>query len=262
VSSRNFVSVLRQTWQREGLRGLYSGFGVAFFASAPAACLYFSTFEGAKAVLERAPGLERAPAAAHFASGLIAETVSCVLWVPIDVVKERLQVQSALPPGAARYGGNVDAIRTILQREGLRGIYKGYGATVASFGPFSAFYLMFYEQFKATAKRFYGVASDGDVPFAGFLLSGAAAGSLASFVTNPLDMAKLRIQVQRGNQGVGFGFNYRHIAHGVSEILRREGFRGLWKGAGARVAFHAPSAAITIAAYEKCKQLWERILRV
>ena len=30
----------------------------------------------------------------------------------------------------------------------MRGIYKAYGATVMSFGPFSALYFMFYEYFK------------------------------------------------------------------------------------------------------------------
>ena len=81
-----------------------------------------------------------------FFSGLTAEMISCVIWVPVDVIKERLQVQSQLPPHVPRYRGNIDALMTISRTEGLCGIYKGYGATVASFGPFSAFYLMFYEQ--------------------------------------------------------------------------------------------------------------------
>jgi hypothetical protein len=35
-----------------------------------------------------------------------------------------------------------------MKTEGAGGLYRAYGATVASFGPFSAFYFMFYEQFK------------------------------------------------------------------------------------------------------------------
>jgi hypothetical protein len=30
----------------------------------------------------------------------------------------------------------------------VRGLYRAYGATVGSFGPFSAFYFLFYEYFK------------------------------------------------------------------------------------------------------------------
>jgi hypothetical protein len=29
----------------------------------------------------------------HLSSGLIAETIACVVYVPVDVIKERLQVQ-------------------------------------------------------------------------------------------------------------------------------------------------------------------------
>ena len=35
-----------------------------------------------------------------------------------------------------------------LKIEGFRGLYRAYGATIASFGPFSGFYFLFYELFK------------------------------------------------------------------------------------------------------------------
>jgi hypothetical protein len=75
----------------------------------------------------------------------------------VDVVKERLQVQSIFVPrptspsnssssaSARRYNGSIDALNKIMREEGLRGIYKGYGATLLSYGPFSALYFMFYE---------------------------------------------------------------------------------------------------------------------
>ena len=204
---------------------------------------------------------DRNPFAAHFISGLLAETLSCMLWVPIDVVKERLQVQSNASSGVGKYKGNIHAVKTILRTEGFRGVYKGYGATVASFGPFSALYFMFYEKLKALSPRVWKVEDSSQLPFESALLSGAVAGGMASLLTNPLDMAKLRIQVQRGNRtSPAFQFNYRNIVHGVSEIARKEGPRGLFKGAGARIAFHAPATAITIALYEECKKLWLGLL--
>ena len=47
-----------------------------------------------------------------------------------------------------QYTSDLDAFRQITKVEGFRGLYRAYGATVASFGPFSAFYFMFYEYFK------------------------------------------------------------------------------------------------------------------
>ena len=53
------------------------------------------------------------------------------------------------------YKSDLDALSQILRVEGIKGIYRAYGATVFSFGPFSALYFMFYEQLKG-----YFVAND------------------------------------------------------------------------------------------------------
>ena len=39
-------------------------------------------------------------------------------------------------------------MRQIKKTEGIRGLYRAYGATVLSFGPFSALYFLFYENLK------------------------------------------------------------------------------------------------------------------
>jgi hypothetical protein len=272
---RGVAHALQHTLRHEGVRGLYRGFGITFVGSAPATCLYFTSYELSKRALSQyTPGLNQSsPFLCNFASGLMAETAACVLFVPIDVVKERLQVQSNLARQSKlqggsgsgsgskpllRYRGAIHACRTIARQEGLRGIYKGYGATVASFGPFSAVYLSVYEKLKELSQRTLEqrawMPSNGALPLPALLLSGGSAGAFASFVTNPLDLAKLRIQVQRGNT-VGFAFNYRNVLHGMLCIARTDGITGLFKGAGARMRFHAPATAITIASYDSFKQM-------
>ena len=79
---------------------------------------------------------------------MLAETVSCIIYVPVDVIKERMQIQQRLDVktyGNTHYRGNRDALCSLAKTEGFRGIYKGYLASLASFGPFSALYFMFYE---------------------------------------------------------------------------------------------------------------------
>lgn len=86
---------------------------------------------------------------------MFAETVSCVLWVPIDVLKERMQIQRVPGKGGMSaegagvfYATGLQAIRETVRNEGILGFYRGYGATLMSFGPFSALYFMFYEEGK------------------------------------------------------------------------------------------------------------------
>lgn len=298
ASPNGILSTLHTAIKIEGIRGLYRGFGIAFWGSAPGTCLYFTSYEVAKSTLSSTfPSLAAAPALGHFAAGMTAEAISCIFWVPIDVVKERMQVQRRLPLHSAAagapplyYRNTLDAFRKISASEGILGLYRGYGATIASFGPFSALYFMFYERFKGVAQRHVlstggaattasGKPSDPDVPLplALQILTASAAGSAASLVTNPLDLAKLRLQVQRGvaaaggaaASAAGAGSSgssapaptaYRHTAHALATIVREEGPRALFRGAAARVAFHAPSTAITMTLFEQCKALITRLM--
>jgi hypothetical protein len=163
---RNFADALVKIGRTEGVAGLYRGFGVTLLGSAPAGVLYFTSYEVTKDTLATAPLLARVPALAHFAAGMVAEAFSCILWVPIDVIKERMQIQrrpggplaDTTGPASARrdapssgtyYKNTADAVRQILRSEGVAGVYRGYGATIASFGPFSALYFVFYEQVRS-----------------------------------------------------------------------------------------------------------------
>jgi len=76
---------------------------------------------------------------------MFAEAVACLIFVPVDVIKERRQVQTTM---GFKYTSDFDAIRYTLADEGVRGLYKAYGATLLSFGPFAALMFNFYEYFK------------------------------------------------------------------------------------------------------------------
>lgn len=90
--------------------------------------------------------MQEHPSLAYLAGGLFAEAIACILFVPVDVIKERRQVQATLE--TFNYKSDYDAIKQIKATEGVRGLYRAYAATVLSFGPFSALYFMFYEKVK------------------------------------------------------------------------------------------------------------------
>lgn len=265
---RNLLDAGRQIARAEGFRGLYRGFPITFWGSAPGTMLYLTTYDVAKGwsvplVSSHLGTGTSAEAVGQFTAGLIAEAVSCLFWVPIDVIKERMQIQSvpssAVPRGAPLgYTNTRSAIATIMKGEGLRGLYRGYGATLASFGPFSALYFMFYERIKAATLSVQGGSA---LSFGWGIVTASLAGSAASLLSNPLDLVKLRLQVQRGAAasatdaagGGGVPFQYRGMAHALASIIKQEGPAALFKGAGARIAFHAPSTALTMAFYEQIK---------
>ena len=104
VLYRNLWHVLRQTWMLEGLPGFYRGIGATIVGSAPANCLYLTSYEVSRDQLMAHSPLASYPVTCHLTAGLLAEAFSCILWVPIDVIKERLQIQQSYSGRCAHAG--------------------------------------------------------------------------------------------------------------------------------------------------------------
>jgi hypothetical protein len=124
---------------------------------------------------------------------------------------------------------------------------------------------VFYEQFKSWSRNYLqqGLVIDNDninaasLPFPFIILSSASAGAVASWVTSPLDMAKLRLQVQRGAQLSSSSSTrittHRGIADALAYAYRSGGIGGLFRGAGARVLHFVPATTVTMTSYETCR---------
>ena len=188
----------------------------------------------------------------NFMSGLGAETVSCILWLPIDVIKERLQVQNEIK--TYQYANAIDAISQITKKEGIIGLYRAYGATVLAFGPFIGTNLMMYEK----AKQLFGFKQD--VTMLQNFVVAFFTGTIASLITNPMDIAKVRMQVQRAEMSIRGDnllekgrFAYRNVFHGMYSLALDEGVLGLWKGCGARVLYMSSQAAINLSVLDKIR---------
>lgn len=243
-------------------------FGIVATLGTPGVCVYISTYEILKSYL--APDGSELAFARHLVAGIGAEAAACIVFVPVDVIKERLQVQKlglsassgslgSTPPS---YAGSLDALRVISRTEGLFGLYKGYYATLASFGPFSALYFAFYEQARKAVAASAGKPDPKSLPPALTLLASASAGTAASVVTCPLDLAKLRLQTQlRLPPGVEIPEGHLHgLRDAMLRLWREGGVRALFRGAGARAAFHAPSTCITFTTFEECRKIAQKFI--
>ena len=222
-----FVSTMR----KEGVRGLYRGLGVNLFGGAPAAGMYYYSYEKFKEKILKLFGFEES-LAVGLVSGVAAEVVSCLFWVPIEVVKERLQVMTSL--NTYHYTGTRDAFQQILRTEGVKSLYRGYGATILAFGPFAGISLATYDKLKHLSG--YGKKQIG---FRESLMLSSASGVIASVLTHPIDVVKVRLQVQRAETHSWASgesrFGYRNTFHGLSKMVSEEGMRGVFKGLTARL---------------------------
>lgn len=82
------------------------------------------------------------------------------------------------------------------------------------------------------------------------LLCGAFAGVTARMVIAPLDVVKIRFQVQSETRGL---YSYSSVGRAISSIIRAEGLRALWKGNVPALLMVCPYAAIQLASFYQIK---------
>ena len=161
----------------DGWKGLYRGYRWCLMTSAPCNAAYFGVYSTAR----RSFGGGSSPLH-DAAAGLVAETIASVLWTPVDVVKQRLQVGSTGQTIAGTIGAAYNAAGS------ASGLWRGYFAGLMVWGPFSSVYFMTYEMLLRQ------VAATHDAKLSDNLVCGVSAGSVAALTTQPLDCAKTRIQ--------------------------------------------------------------------
>ncbi|MCL7042378.1 hypothetical protein MKW94_004887 [Papaver nudicaule] len=157
-------------------------------------------------------------AGAGAAAGVIAATFVC----PLDVIKTRFQVHGLpkLPKGSLIIG----SLEQIIQKEGIRGMYRGLSPTVLALLPNWAVYFTMYEQFKSILH-----SSDGtnQLSVGSNMMAAAGAGAATTIVTNPLWVVKTRLQTQGMRSGI---VPYRNTLSALRRIALEEGIRGLYSG--------------------------------
>ncbi|KAF2869807.1 mitochondrial carrier domain-containing protein [Massariosphaeria phaeospora] len=183
---------------------------------------------------------------ANLATGAAARTWAGFLMMPITVIKVRYE--SSL----YSYTSLFSASRDIVQREGLRGFFAGFGATAVRDAPYAGLYVVFYEQCKRRLSRVAtkieeksgGGARLSSSTSAGInFLSGVVAAGFGTTVTNPFDAIKTRIQLMPSKYG--------NMVHAARTMLREEGMRSLFDGLGIRIARKAISSALAWTVYEE-----------
>lgn len=154
---------------------------------------------------------------------------------PLEIVKIRLQVA-----GEITTGPRVSAL-SVVRDLGFFGLYKGAKACFLRDIPFSAIYFPVYAHTKTQLAD-----EQGRLGALQLLTAGAIAGIPAASLVTPADVIKTRLQVAaRAGQTT-----YSGVIDCFRKILKEEGFRALWKGAGARMCRSSPQFGVTLVTYE------------
>ncbi|KAJ9180524.1 hypothetical protein P3X46_008755 [Hevea brasiliensis] len=231
----------------EGPAGLYRGIGAMGLGAGPAHAVYFSVYELCKQFFSRGNPNN---SMAHAVSGVFATVASDAVFTPMDMVKQRLQLNSS------PYKGVGDCVKRVLMEEGAGAFYASYRTTVIMNAPFTAVYFTTYEAAKRALME-VSPESASDERLVVHATAGAAAGALAAAVTTPLDVVKTQLQCQ-GVCGC-YRFSSSSIGNVIKTIVKKDGYHGLMRGWIPRMLFHAPAAAISWSTYEACKNFFQQL---
>ncbi|KAK8350231.1 hypothetical protein V6Z11_A06G198200 [Gossypium hirsutum] len=213
-----------------GLRGLYKGSIPAILGQFSSHGLRTGICEVSKLVLinvaPNLPDIQVESMASFFSTVL-----GTVARLPCEVLKQRLQ--------AGLYDNVGEALIGTWQQDGLKGFFRGTGATLCRELPFYVAGMGLYTESKKFVQRLIRRELE---PWETVVV-GAISGGLASVTTTPFDVIKTRMMTTSGARNVS-------MSAVAFSILRHEGPLALFKGAVPRFFWIAPLGAMNFAGYE------------
>ncbi|GMH35839.1 hypothetical protein BSKO_03707 [Bryopsis sp. KO-2023] len=235
---------------RPRIFSLYSGFSVVLMSVVPGNALYFGGYEFGGTMLPKSWGIGQG-----FASGVCAQLLGGLVFTPMDVIKERCQ--------AGGDGKSTPSlkVRSLIRELGWRGLMRGYWVSNAMWVPWSAIYAGMYGISKDRFGKWRGDLDgfdgehQGAIPTWGFAVCSAWSAIVASTLTHPIDVVKTQLQVLSGRRGFQRDAGAMNF---LKSLWVNEGWRGLTRGYGARIASIAPQSALAWMLYETAKSRLEK----
>jgi solute carrier family 25 aspartate/glutamate transporter 12/13 len=180
--------------------------------------------------------------------GGIAGAIGATAVYPIDMVKTRMQNQRS--GGPQLYKNSLDCFKTIYKFEGFRGMYRGLIPQLIGVAPEKAIKLVTNDYLR---DLFGNPESENEIYLPLEILAGMGAGASQVVFTNPIEIVKIRLQVQ-GEIARQEGIQPKS----AMQICKELGFAGLYRGATACFARDIPFSGIYFPTYAAFKEAFRK----
>ncbi|TIA91112.1 hypothetical protein E3P99_01283 [Wallemia hederae] len=181
----------------------------------------------------------------NFALGGLAGATGATVVYPIDLVKTRMQNQRSAVVGEMMYANSIDCVKKVLRNEGFTGFYRGLLPQLVGVAPEKAIKLTVNDAVRHLAQN----RETGKISLPWEILAGGAAGGSQVVFTNPLEIVKIRLQIQGEAAKLGDA-----QPRGAFHIIRQLGLLGLYKGASACLLRDVPFSMVYFTSYAHLKK--------
>ncbi|CAI9103104.1 OLC1v1001541C4 [Oldenlandia corymbosa var. corymbosa] len=183
----------------------------------------------------------------NLASGGAAGASSLFFVYSLDYARTRLanDAKAAKKGGGGRqFNGLVDVYRKTLASDGIAGLYRGFNISCVGIIVYRGLYFGMYDSLKPVVLT-GGLQDSFFASFAlGWLITNGA--GLASY---PIDTVRRRMMMTSGE-----AVKYKSSMDAFGQILKNEGAKSLFKGAGANI-LRAVAGAGVLAGYDKLQMI-------
>ena len=226
-----FLDIVR----REGVASLWKGVSGPLYTNALQNAVVFKVYSETLKALGSGQSEGQSPTMGTLmTAGMTAGAAQTVVTTPIEHLKIKAQMQKA-KPGTPEYKSATKlAMEIVRSRQGIRGLFLGFNATLLRDVPSYGLYFLLYETTKTGTED----------TLENTLLAGGLAGSCAWLSIYPVDVVKSRIQ------GAGMGTRGKTFLEWCEQIGRESGVRGFTSGMAACLTRAFFMNAVIFQAYE------------
>ncbi|KAL8971004.1 MAG: hypothetical protein Q9185_005299 [Variospora sp. 1 TL-2023] len=163
----------------------------------------------------------------NLASGGAAGATSLLFVYSLDYARTRLanDAKSAKVGGERQFNGLVDVYKKTLASDGILGLYRGFGPSVAGIVVYRGLYFGMYDSIKPVL-----LTGKLEGNFLASFALGWAVTTGAGIASYPLDTVRRRMMMTSGE-----AVKYKSSVDAARQIIANEGVRSLFKGAGANI---------------------------
>jgi len=180
--------------------------------------------------------------AGNLASGGAAGAASLTFVYSLDYARTRLANDSkaAKKGGERQFNGLIDVYSKTLKTDGIVGLYRGFNISCVGIIVYRGLYFGMYDSLKPVLLQ--GNLKDAFLP--SFFL-GWGITILAGLASYPIDTIRRRMMMTSGE-----AVKYKSSYHAFQEIVKKEGTKSLFKGAGANI-LRAIAGAGVLSGYDQ-----------
>ncbi|KAL4591463.1 hypothetical protein LXL04_004429 [Taraxacum kok-saghyz] len=184
--------------------------------------------------------------AGNLGSGGAAGASSLLFVYSLDYARTRLanDAKAAKKGGERQFNGLVDVYKKTLASDGVAGLYRGFNISCVGIIVYRGLYFGMYDSLKPVLLT----GSLQDSFFASFALGWLITNG-AGLASYPIDTVRRRMMMTSGE-----AVKYKSSLDAFTQILKNEGARSLFKGAGANV-LRAVAGAGVLSGYDKLQVL-------